>query len=674
MLLVVAGTLGASRAVSAQAETGVIEGRVTAASNEPLARVSVQVEGTGRSTVTDAQGHYRIADVPAGNRVVVARHLGNDQGRQTVIVRFGTVATADFALTETAIGLSELVVTATRDEERKADIPATIGVVSGADIQKSRPHHSAEIVNRVPGVLNIDLGGEGSTVAMRLPINYSAVYGYLEDGIPIRSTGFFNHNALYEINVPGADRVEVFKGPASALYGSDAIGGVFNVLTRAPSSGPDAELYVEGGGHSYQRVLSSFSNSRGADGLRADLNVMHFGGWRDGAHQVRQTGTLRWDHALESDTRLKTVVTFTNIDSPGDGGSDIPLSDFDSAPHVNYTPIAMRKVQALRWSTDYEKRFDASSFGVTAYARYNRLNLLPFWQLTYDPQVWDAHNKSLGLMTKYRRNFAHGNTIFGADFDYSPGDNVEDEIIPTTTPSFVFNSYTVGQRQYQYDVTFKGISPYAQLELVPVPALHLSAGVRFDQLGYDYTNSLAVLDTGAHRRPASTSVSYSHVSPKLGVTYDVMPWLNLFAAYRHGFRVPSEEQLFVQGSASNSVGLHPVKANSYEAGFRTSGSTVSLEASAYSMDVTDDIVYFYNTATFTSEVSNAGRTRHRGIEAGIKYNPSKQWRIESAYAYVRNRYLQWVTATGSDFSGNEMEAGPRHIANSRVTCAPVPGT
>src|SRR5207249_2686277 len=93
-----------------------------------------------------------------------------------------------------------------------------------------------------------------------------------------------------------------------------------------------------------------------------------------------------------------------------------------------------------------------------------------------------------------------------------------------------------------------------------------------------------------------------------------------------------------------------------------------------SMDVTDDIVYFYNTATFTSEVSNAGRTRHRGIEAGIKYNPSKQWRIESAYAYVRNRYLQWVTATGSDFSGNEMEAGPRHIANSRVTYAPVPGS
>src|SRR6185436_17892542 len=103
------------------------------------------------------------------------------------------------------------------------------------------------------------------------------------------------------------------------------------------------------------------------------------------------------------------------------------------------------------------------------------------------------------------------------------------------------------------------------------------------------------------------------VSPKLGATYDLTPVINVFAAYRNGFRVPSEEQLFVQGSATNSVGLRPVKANSFETGMRTGGSRVSLEASAYTMDVTDDIVYFYNTTTFTSEVSNAGRTRHQGI-------------------------------------------------------------
>jgi outer membrane receptor protein involved in Fe transport len=589
-----------------------------------------------------------------------------------VIIPAGGAATQDFTLRENPIRLSDLVVTATRDEERNVKIPANIGVVGQADIMATRPHHSAEIVNRVPGVLNINLGGEGSVVALRLPINYSAVYGYLEDGIPIRSTGFFNHNALYEINVPGAERVEVFKGPASALYGSDAIGGVFNVLTRPPSTTPDLEFFGEGGQSGYERTLVSASNTWGSNGVRGDLNLMHFGGWRDGANQERQTGTVRWDHMLQ-DARLKTVVTVTNINSPGDGGSDVPPSDFENSPSTNYTPIAFRKVQAVRWSTAYERQDGPSSYELTAYARYNRLNLLPSWQLTYDPQVWDSHNRSLGFMTKYRRAFGWGNAIFGADFDYSPGDNVEDQIIPTTTASYVFNSYTTGQRQYDYNVTFKGASPYAQVEVALVTGLHLSAGLRFDQLGYAYDNLLSVLDTGAHRRPASTSVWYSHLSPKVGITYDLTSAVNVYASYRNGFRVPSEEQLFVQGSASNSVGLQPVKANSFEAGVRArAGTRVSLEASAYTMDITDDIVDFYNTATFTSEVSNAGKTRHRGVEAGMKVALSEQLRLEGAYAYVRSRYVQWVTATGTDYSGNQMEAAPRHIGNARLVYAPAP--
>ena len=662
--------------LGAQAPNGRVVGRVVAeGSGEPIAKVQVQVEGTDRSAITDAQGRYQIANVPAGPQTVLARRLGREPGRQSVTVPAGGDATQDFALRENPVQLADVVVTATRDEEKKNEVPANIGVVGQADIMAARPHHSAEIVNRVPGVLNINLGGEGSVVALRLPINYNAVYGYLEDGIPIRSTGFFNHNALYEINIPGAERVEVFKGPASALYGSDAIGGVFNVLTRPPSTSADNEFFVEGGQFGYERALGSASNTWGSNGLRADLNLMHFGGWRDGAHQERETGTVRWDHLLQGDAHLKTVVTFTNINSPGDGGSDIPESDFQSSPSTNYTPIAFRKVQALRWSTTYQAQAGPSSFELTTYARYNRLNLLPNWQLTYDPQVWDSHNHSLGMMAKYRRDLGRANVILGADFDYSPGDNVEDQILPQATPSYVFDSYTMGQHQYDYNVTFKGASPYAQLEVSPVTALHLSAGLRLDELGYDYNNLLSELDTGSHRRPASTSVSYSHLSPKLGVTYDVTSAVNVFAAYRHGFRVPSEEQLFVQGSATNSVGLQPVKANSFEAGVRGhAGSHVTLEASAYTMNITDDIVSFYNTTTFTSEVSNAGQTQHRGVEAGITVALSERVRLEGAYAYVRSRYVQWVTATGTDYSGNQMETAPRDIGSARLVYAPAPGS
>ena len=111
-----------------------------------------------------------IADVPAGSRVVMARRLGREPVRHTVLVPAGGVVMQDFVLPENPIRLSDVVVTATRDEEKKSDIAANIGVVGEADIQTARPHHSAEIVNRIPGVLNIGIPRRREQVVLRLPI------------------------------------------------------------------------------------------------------------------------------------------------------------------------------------------------------------------------------------------------------------------------------------------------------------------------------------------------------------------------------------------------------------------------------------------------------------------------------------------------------------------------
>src|SRR5690606_19635459 len=103
-------------------------------------------------------------------------------------------------------------------------------------------------------------------------------------------TGFFNHNALYEVNLPQADRVEVVKGPATALYGSDAIGGVVNVVT-APAEETGVSGSAEGGPFGFARLLARGSVLRGADGFQADLNFTRTDGWRQGTAYDRQTGT-----------------------------------------------------------------------------------------------------------------------------------------------------------------------------------------------------------------------------------------------------------------------------------------------------------------------------------------------------------------------------------------------
>ncbi len=144
------------------------------------------------------------------------------------------VGTLAHAAQDTTV-LPDVTVTATREGQALTETPAAVGIIPRESIERTRPNHPSQIIGQVPGAAVAVTNGEGHTTAIRQPFTTNPVYLFLEDGIPIRSTGFFNHNALYEINIPQAGGIEVTRGPGSALYGSDAIGGIVNVLTRAPS-------------------------------------------------------------------------------------------------------------------------------------------------------------------------------------------------------------------------------------------------------------------------------------------------------------------------------------------------------------------------------------------------------------------------------------------------------
>lgn len=135
---------------------------------------------------------------------------------------------------DTVSVLDTVVVTSSRESQEKRELAESVSVASQQDIETVQPGHPAELTNRMAGVHVNNLGGEGHMTAIRQPLTTQGVYLFLEDGIPTRPTGLFNHNGLYEINIPQAGGVEITKGPGSALYGSDSIGGVINVLTRPP--------------------------------------------------------------------------------------------------------------------------------------------------------------------------------------------------------------------------------------------------------------------------------------------------------------------------------------------------------------------------------------------------------------------------------------------------------
>ncbi|MBZ0104800.1 MAG: TonB-dependent receptor [Sulfuricella denitrificans] len=579
--------------------------------------------------------------------------------------------------------LGEVTVTGTREGRALAETPATVDIVKGDEIRAVSPRHPSEIMGQIPGVWVNVTGGEGHQTAIRQPLTTSPVYLYLEDGIPTRSTGFFNHNALYEINLPMAAGIEVSKGPGTALYGSDAIGGVVNVLTRPAPLKPEAQLTVEGGENGWGRVMVTGGNTTGDNGFRADLNLTHTDGWRDSTGYDRQAGTLRWDRSLGGDALLKTVATFSNIDQQTAGTSTISEDDYNNNPKANYTPISLRKVKAFRLSSAYEKESGNSLLSITPYFRYDDMDLLANWSLTYDPTIYNTNNKSLGLLAKYRQDFPdhRARVIVGMDLDYSPGSRLE-QSINTTRNGKIYTDYTIGQTLYDYDATFKGVSPYVHGEISATDKLRLTAGLRYDHLGYDYTNNLSdanivirpanIAYNLTYRHPSSTNLSYDHLSPKLGATYAFSQDLSGFAAYNHAFRAPSEGQLFRQGSALNTVDLKPVKADSYEVGLRgKAGAKLRYEASVYYMTKEDDILSYKDPVTGATQAVNAGKTLHRGVELGLSAELSREVELNVSASYAKHTYEDWVISNTADNSGKEMETAPRVIANTRLNYKPA---
>lgn len=600
---------------------------------------------------------------------------------------------------ESAPALSEITVTGTREGARISETPATVDVIKEKDIRDLHPTHPTDILGKVPGVWINKAGGEGHMTMIRQPLTTNPVYLYLEDGIPTRSTGFFNHNALYEVNLPMSGGMEVNKGPGTALYGSDAIGGVVNVQTRKPPAKPEVEASGEVGSYGWKRLLLTAGNRLGNHGVRGDLNVTHTDGWIDKTAFDRQSGTLRWDNTISDSASLQTTATYSNIDQESSGSSNITKDDLQNNPRRNYSPITFRKVQAFRLSTAYEKEEGDTLLSISPYYRHDTMDIMPSWSMGYDQTIYETFNDSYGLMLKYRRDYQPWRTrmILGLDLDHSPGGREEQSIFTTTASdtsgdSTVYNGYSRGPNIYDYDVTYRGISPYLHGEFSPNERLRITAGLRYDAIQYAFDNKLSAtpitvgttIGTKVYGQAEDTTLDFTHLSPKLGATYAITDKLSGFIAYNHAFRVPSEGQLFrpsastsddlAQAMARAALTLKPIKVDSYEVGVREKdGKGIDYELSLYYMKKSDDVVSYLDPADGVRRVTNAGETSHKGIEIGVGAAITEDWRLDTALSYAKHTFEEWRESATVVYDGKEMDKAPRVVGNTSLRYAPDQG-
>jgi len=220
-------------------DSGIITGKVVSEDGTPLEFVNVGISGSNIGSVTDQHGVFRINQVPQGKITVVASIIGFEPVKLEVEVGEGSLSSNfNFTLKESAQSLDEIVVVSgTMKEVSKLESPVPVEVYS-AKFFKANPtpsvFESLQNVNGVRPQLNCNVCNTGDIHINGLEGPYTMV---LIDGMPIVS-GLSTVYGLTGIPQSLIERVEVVKGPASTLYGSEAVGGLVNIITKKPANAP----------------------------------------------------------------------------------------------------------------------------------------------------------------------------------------------------------------------------------------------------------------------------------------------------------------------------------------------------------------------------------------------------------------------------------------------------
>ena len=247
-ILMLAGISGPAAAQ----ETGTVTGTVTRAGEEsPLSSVSVSVQGTGQSTITAPDGKYTLRRVPAGPQVIVFRWLGYRPTETQVTVEAGSTVTVNAGLEPVAVALTEIVVQgASRAPERIVEAPAAISVVPQEVLQNTSITGQAPLaLQAVPGAdvvqsgvndFNVNARGFNSSLNRRVLV--------LQDGRDL-SIAFLGSQEWNGLPQPLEDvgRLEMVRGPGSALYGANAFSGVVNITTPTAREVLGTKVSLAGG-------------------------------------------------------------------------------------------------------------------------------------------------------------------------------------------------------------------------------------------------------------------------------------------------------------------------------------------------------------------------------------------------------------------------------------------
>lgn len=220
----------------AQSHSGTISGQVTSG-NQSIAGANVAIEGLRKGAPTNSQGKFIIRNVAPGTYQIVVSAVGFSKHQQQVTLEKGQNLQLNITLKPVLEELGQVVVTGTMRETFVKESPVKVQVISNEHLSKTGAQNLMESVNFLNGLYEEVSCGVCGTNSVRINGMDGPYTAILIDGMPIMGS-LASVYGLNGINTSSIRNIEIIKGPNSTLYGSEAMGGVINIITKDPSDAP----------------------------------------------------------------------------------------------------------------------------------------------------------------------------------------------------------------------------------------------------------------------------------------------------------------------------------------------------------------------------------------------------------------------------------------------------
>jgi iron complex outermembrane receptor protein len=600
------------------ADAGTLRGRVTGPDGQPLADARVEVVEVHRHATTDAAGRYTIGNLPAGLYNVSFSLIGFRPAVRKVSVGDGEVS-LDVVLTASAVEIPALQVTASAMATSALTAPQPLAVVASEALRTAQAPTLGETLNWLPGVRNWSTGaGIGKPLIRGLGSNRVLV---LADGQRVDGQQWGDEHGP-NIGTEDAERIEVIRGPASVLYGSDALGGVINVVTPALPDAIGRQGFLSGRlgvgygtNHSAPEGSLQLEAATGAFGFRGALNGLRSDDIRTPSGTLANSGYEMFGGGAAAGAR------------GGWGSVSVEYAGRNERVEIHEDPE--EEPDYTRFQRIADDRAKAT-LNLPA-SNTTRLEVMTGWERNHrrEFETADESDVALGLRSMTLTGNAHLHHVLGGFSGVAGVSGLRNEVEKYGEETLVPNSTASGFGAYLF-------------EQVEAGRWHFSAGARYDyrQLDVEADDDLGV---------EAQTRDWGSLTGNLGALFRVSEPVALVLNLGRGYRAPSSFELFANGVHEGTVRFergNPTLRNetslNADLSVRVQTGRVSAEIGGFHNRIAD---YIYPDPTGLVDAESGyqiydfaqGDATLSGFEASAEIHPVDPLHLRIAADYVRGQ-------------------------------------